>query len=201
MTPSKAFQCPLSFQILLKPGPYKHASFGTSCKLAGREWVWQLAAVYPQEACTLQFWGYRQIMFITSLVGKRAICSLCGGGVFPSSAAFYCLSLVVSFIAKHFRCYCWRTNIRHYVYTQAYLCITMCKTLKHPLNSPVSQQALIQLEQPGDCFPFLRSMSWHSSTSQCWNANLQDSMSRPTWNVGRTKLAYTKNINDWCFGK
>lgn len=128
-----------------------------------------------QEACTLQFWGYRQIMFITSLVGKRAICSLCG----PSSAAFYCLSSVVAFIAKHFRCYCWPTNIRHYVYTQAYLCIAMCKTLKHRLNSPVSQQALIQLQQ--SIFAIHELTFFHLAMLKCQSARFDESPDVECW--------------------
>ena len=182
MTPSKAFQCPLSFQTSLKQGPYKHASFGTSCKLVGREWVWQLAAVINiSRISRTSILGLQADYVHHNLVGKRAILrtgSLCGEGVFPPSAAFYCLSSVVAFIAEHFRCYCWRTNIqplRSYKHIRVLFCIPMCKTLKHRLeNSPVSQQALIQLEQPGDCFPFLRSMSCHSARFdespdvECW---------------------------------
>lgn len=40
--------------------------------------------------------------------------------------------------------------------------------------------------------------NWNSpeiaSTSQCWNANLQDSMSRPTWKFWRDQTC----LNDWC---
>lgn len=184
MTPSKAFQCPLSFQISLKQRPCKHASFGTSCKLVGREWVWQLAAVDT-------ILGLQADYVHHNLVGKRAILrtgSLCGGGVFPSSAAFYCLSSVFAFIGTHFRCYCWRTNIqplRSYKHTFVLFCISMCQTHWN-----------IALKiHPSPNKPWF---NWNSpeiaSTSQCWNANLQDSMSRRTWKFWRDQTC----LNDWC---